>query len=108
MLNEFLHCEQLFRLGNSGHGKLVLYGTRLLHVKRGLADQNRLPMLDCPHRSHRETSTISCTIYLVQHRNLRVSYKITKQLQVSVTNYFMIVELKLAVIEGETSPARTK
>lgn len=71
-VNELLHGEQVFGLRDLRHGELVLQGTRLLHVERGLAREDRLPVLDRLHGAHRKTAPVSGALHLVQHRNLRI------------------------------------
>lgn len=71
-LDELLDREQSVRPRDGGHVELVLQRTGLLHVKRGLADQDGLTVLDGFHRSHTETAAIPSPLHLVQHWHLRV------------------------------------
>lgn len=74
LLNELLLCQQLLRGRHGGHGELVLHRTLLGQLEGGLADEDRLPMLNGLHRADGEALSGTGPLHLVQHRHLGVPW----------------------------------
>lgn len=74
LLNELLLCQQLLRGRHGGHGELVLHRTLLGQLEGGLADEDRLPMLNGLHRADGEALSSTGPLHLIQHRHLGVPW----------------------------------